>query len=117
MITSTATGAAPAAPELRPDAVVWVDERHAIVARSDGGGIETTEIRRVDLAETRFLARVVHEIGDRQHVMIVGPQPIRLALEREYVAINHRPDRLIGSPPAARGAGAEILERLERLAA
>jgi hypothetical protein len=117
MITSNATQAAPAASELRPDAVVWVDERHAIVARSDGGGIETTEIRRVGLAETRFLARVVHEIGDREHVMIVGPQPIRLALEREYVAINHRPDRLIAVPPVAPEAGVEILERIERLAA
>ena len=117
MITSTATQAAPAAPEPHPDAVVWVDERHAIVARSDGGGIETTEIRRVGLTETRYLARVVHEIGDGKHVMIVGPQPIRLALEREYVAIGHRPDRLIAAPPAARGAGAEILDRIERLAA
>jgi len=117
MITREATKRAPAAVEPRPDAVVWVDERHAIVARSDNGGIATTEIRRVGQAETRFLARVVHEIGDREHVMIVGPYPIRLALEREYVAICHRPDRLIAMPPAARGAGARILDRIERLAA
>ena len=117
MTANQATGRAPATDELRPDAVVWVDERHAIVARSDDGGIATTEVRRVGQAETRFLARVVHEIGDRAHVMIVGPYPIRLALEREYVAISHRPERLIAVPPATRGAGAEILDRLERLAA
>jgi hypothetical protein len=117
MITSEVTRESPATPELRPDAVVWVDERHAIVARADDGGIATTEIRRVGQAETRFLSRVVHEIGEQEHVMIVGPQPIRLALEREYVAISHRPDRLIAAPTAARGAGAEILDRIERLAA
>jgi hypothetical protein len=117
MTTHEATGQAPATGDLRPDAVVWVDERHAIVARSDDGGIATTEIRRVRQAETRFLARVVHEIGDREHVMIVGPYPIRLALEREYVAISHRPDRLIAVPSTTRGAGAQILDRLERLAA
>lgn len=117
MIATETTRRAPATGELRPDAVVWVDERHAILARSDGGGIATTEIRRVNQPEGRFLARVVHEIGDREHVMIVGPQPIRLALEREYVAISHRPDRLIPVPPKARGAGAEILARIERLAA
>ena len=117
MITQEGTGRAPVTGDVRPDAVVWVDERHAIVARTDDGGIATTEIRRVGQAETRYLARVVHEIGDREHVMIVGPYPIRLALEREYVAISHRPDRLIPVPSAARGAGGEILDRLERLAA
>lgn len=103
--------------EVRPDAVVWVDERHAIVARADVEGIATTEIRRVGQAEVRYLARVVHELGDRQHVLIVGAQPMRVGLEREYVSITHRPDRLIAAPPAARGGGAAILERMERLAA
>jgi hypothetical protein len=115
MIGSTARGTPTAA--LAPDAVVWIDERHAIVARAETEGIATTEIRRVGQAESRYLARVVHEVGDRQHVMIVGAQPMKLALEREYVAISHRPDHLVAAPPAARGAGAEILDRFERLAA
>ena len=117
MITNEAARPRVASMNLGPDAVVWVDERHAIVARADSGGIETTEIRRVGLTETRYLARVVHEIRDQQRVMLVGPHPIRLALEREFVAISHRPDRLVAPPPAARGAGAEILDRIERLAA
>ena len=103
--------------EVRPDAVVWVDERHAIVARADIEGIATTEIRRVGQAEARYLARVVHELGEREHVMIVGAPPIRLGLEREYVSITHRPDRLLAPPPAARGGEGAILERMERLAA
>jgi hypothetical protein len=102
---------------VRPDAVVWVDERHALIARADIEGIATTEIRRVGQPENRYLARVVHEVSDKEHVLIVGPEPIKLALEREYVAISHRPERLIAPPPGVRRAGAEIIERLERLAA
>jgi hypothetical protein len=117
MIRNEAAGPGAAPINLGPDAVVWVDERHAIVARADSGGIETAEIRRAGLTETRYLARVVHEIGDRKHVMIVGPQSTRLALEREYVAISHRPDRLIAAPLSAGEAGVDILDRIERLAA
>ena len=105
------------APALQPDAVVWVDEGHALVARSRNEGIETTEVRRFGQPEARYLARVVHEIGDHQHVMIVGPFPIRLAMEREYVAISHHPDRLIPVPAMAPGAGPEIIDRLEGLVA
>jgi hypothetical protein len=117
MIATTATQPTPAASTPQPDAVVWVDEQHAIVARADDGGIATTEVRRFGQPETRFLANVVHEIIGREHVMIVGPQPIRIALERAFVAISHRPDRLIAVPRTANAAGAEILDRLERLAA
>ena len=105
-------------PDPRPDAVVWIDERHAIVAgTSPEGDIGTAEIRRDAQPETRFLARVVRELGRREHVMIVGPAGIRRALEREYVAISHRPDRLIAAPIGARRRGAEIMVRLERFAA
>jgi hypothetical protein len=111
------TGTRTPTSQLPPDAVVWVDEAHAIVASADADGIVTTEIRRAGQTELRYLARVVHELGDREHVMVVGPQPIRLALEREYVGISHRPDRLVAAPPAARVAGPDILDRFERLAA
>jgi hypothetical protein len=111
------TGIRTPTPEVRPDAVVWVDENHAIVARADVEGIATTEIRRVGQAEARYLAMVVRELGDGQQVMIVGAQPMRVGLEREYVSITHRPDRLIAPPHAARGGEAAILERMERLAA
>jgi hypothetical protein len=110
--------ATPAAQELRPDAVVWVDERHAIVARTDAkGSISTVEIRRVGRPETRYLAQVAHELRDRERVMVVGPAVIKLAFEREYVAISHRPDRLMAPPAGCRETGAEILDRMERLAA
>jgi hypothetical protein len=107
----------PSVPATQPDAVVWVDEGHALVARARDEGIETTEVRRFGQPETRYLARVVHEIGDHEHVMIVGPFPIRLAMEREYVAISHHPDRLIPVPVLAPDAGPEIIDRLEGLVA
>lgn len=116
-MTATTASEKPAITPLTPDAVVWVDERHAIVARAYVEGIATSEVRRVGQPELRYLARVVHEIADRRHVMIVGPQILKLALEREFVAISHRPDRLIAPPAAARDSGPEILDRLERLAA
>jgi hypothetical protein len=84
----------------RPDAVVWIDEGHAIVARLEPEGrISSVEIRRLQQPENRYLGHVVHEIGNREHVLVVGPEPIRVALERRYVSVSHRPDRLIPAPP------------------
>ena len=101
-----------------PSAVVWVDAARAIVARTEPeGGIATEKIERGTASETEYLAHVVHEIGDRPEVSIVGPSSVRLALEREFVAISHRPERLVGIPLSAPLAEARILERMRRLAA
>jgi len=102
-----------------PSAVVWIDERHAIVARTEGGPdrISMAEIERGSEPEVQYLAHVVHEIGDQQRVMIVGASTVKLALEREFVALSHRPDRLVAAPASANGAGRGIVDRLRRLAA
>jgi hypothetical protein len=101
-----------------PSAVVWVDADHAIVASTGSdGGIATEQVDRGSASETEFLAHVVRQIGDRPTVSVVGPSALRLALEREFVAINHRPERLIGIPTSARAAESGILERMRRLAA
>lgn len=105
-------------PDQLPDAVVWIDEDRALVAKTwPDGGIATVEIWRDAEPEIQFLARVVHSLGEREHVVIIGPADIRLALEREYVAISHSPDRLMAAPEGARQAGAEIVGLLQRLAA
>ena len=96
----------------RPTAVVWINEGQALVARSTGDGISMVEITRGVHPETQYLAHIVHEIGDGERVMIVGSGPLRLALEREYVSISHRPDRLISASTIARADGAEIVDRL-----
>lgn len=104
--------------EQRPDSVVWIDERRAIVAQLDATGeISTVEIRRLHLPESRYLGHVVHEIGAHEHVMVVGPQPLRLALERRFVAVGHRPDRLIAAPATRRRYGEHLVDGLEPLAA
>jgi hypothetical protein len=37
----------------------------------------------------------VDEMGDRDRIVILGPDAMRVELEREYVTINRRPDRLL----------------------
>ena len=107
-----------AARDRRPDAVVWIDDRRAILAQRDqAGGISTIEIRRLQQTEGRFLGQVVHALGAHEHVMVVGPQPIKLALERRFVAVGHRPDRLMAPPFPAGPDGAAVVAGLERLAA
>jgi len=83
----------------RPSAVTWVDDRHAIVARSvaddDVAVSEVTVRTGGDHPDTTYLARVVDEIGAQDRLVILGPSSTRLALEREYVAIYRHPDSLV----------------------
>jgi hypothetical protein len=60
---------------------------------------------------------VVRAVGDRQRVVILGPSSARLALEREYVAIYHRPDRIVDVEPAGAVRTEDLVERLRALAA
>ena len=72
-----------------PSAVAWINGRQASVAMMSGDGrISTCEISRGSLTDRGVPhLQVVRVIGDRQHVVILGPSSARLALEREYVAI------------------------------
>jgi hypothetical protein len=101
-----------------PSAAVWLNGCQAIVAAmSDDGRISTCEISRGWLPETSYLAQVVRVIGDRRRVMILGPSSVRLALEREYVAMYQRPDRLVDVELARRVSPEELVDRLRTLAA
>ena len=105
----------------RPSAVVWIDDRHAYVATNAvSGDLLFTEIHpRLgvdDGDDETYLARVVDAIGDRERVAILGPDSLRLALEREYVMIFHRPERLIDVEPSSLADRIEIAERLRTLA-
>lgn len=108
----------PASRTAAPSAVVWINGRRAIVATmSDDGRIATAEIDRAREPELAYLALVVRAIGDRERVVILGPSSVRLALEREYVAIFRRPDRLVDVEPAGAMEPAELVDRLRSLAA
>jgi hypothetical protein len=98
--------------------VVWINGRQAIVAMmSHDGRISTCEISRGWLPEPSYLAQVIRVIGDRQRVVILGPSSIRLALEREYVAIFRRPDRLVDVEPAVAMDAAALVDRVRTLSA
>ena len=80
-----------------PTAVVWINARHAVVAVAHGeaGGITSSTVERMIESEADFVARIVGAVGDSERVMVLGPASLRLAVQRAYVAISHRPDRLV----------------------
>lgn len=99
-------------------AVAWINGRRAMVATMRGDGLVSTfEINRGLESEPSYLALVVRAIGDRQRVVILGPSSARLALEREYVAIFHRPDRLVDVEAAGAVGADALVDRLRALAA
>lgn len=105
-------------PTAAPSAVVWINGRHAVVVRLDAGGrISTCSVERNLEPESSYLDLVIRAIGDRERVMILGPSSVRLALEREYVAIYRRPDRLVDVEPSGPMDEAELVDRVRRLAA
>ncbi len=81
----------------RPDAMTWVDRDHAIVARTTTDG--DVDVVRFPLPHDAggraiALADVVHAIGARR-VIVMGDEPDRTALEREYVTVFRRPDLIV----------------------
>jgi hypothetical protein len=95
--------------------VAWIDPSRALIARtSSAGGIDIREVRpadrRADLAP--YLARVVAEIGDRDRIVILGPDAMRVELEREYVTVNRRPDRLLDVEDAPETDELALVDRL-----
>ncbi len=106
-------------------AVAWIDRDRAVVARSATTGKPVVhELFRVPPRPAKpgskvgpFLARVVDEIGDRDRVVILGPDSMRVELEREYVTINRHPDRLVDVEGAAALDRADLVARLARLTA
>ena len=107
----------PAKQTTRPSAVVWIDGRGAIVARMDSDAtVSTRNIERTLEAESLFL----DPRGPRDRRPRAGTDPgsgsVRLELEREYVAIFQRPDRLIDVEPAGPVDEAELIDRVRELA-
>lgn len=99
-------------------AVVWINHRRANVAAMNADGrISTYQVNRGPNPEPSFLALVVRAIGDRERVAILGPGSARLALEREYVAIFRRPDRLVDVEPAGVIDTSKLIDRLRTVTA
>ena len=100
-----------------PATVVWINGRQATVARcSSARHVTTRTIERGIESQLVYLGRVTHAIGECERVVILGPGTDRLALEREYVAVNHRPDRLVDVEPAGAMDVSELMSRARELA-
>jgi len=93
-------------------AVVWLDGMHALVARAHEGHSVITEVDRDADPETQYLLRVLHETEGCDRIAVMGTDPSRIALEREYVALYQRPDRLIDLGPSSGVVREEIVDQL-----
>jgi hypothetical protein len=88
---------APTRARHRAGVITWIDSQRAIVARRMPGG--TVEMRDFPMPadETERLAAladVALAIGEPDRVLVLGDSALRMLLEREYVTIYRRPDRL-----------------------
>jgi hypothetical protein len=116
-IATPRNGRGSADPIARTSAVAWIDGWRAFVARVDGDEeVSTRAINRGATLEPTYLAEVVDAIGDRERVMIFGPGSERLALERAYVAIHRRPERLVDVEPGGPVGEDELVELARNLA-
>jgi hypothetical protein len=111
-MTTSAPANAPAT-----SAVVFIEASRAVVGRARGGDRVVIAIARRQEVETAFLGRVAHEIETADRIVVMGPSDERLALEREYVLLTHRPDRLVHDEAAVEMTRPEVLARLAELAA
>lgn len=99
-------------------AVVLLAAGEAVIARTrDDGRDEIVRVRR----RTRkagappFFVRILHELGDRAPIVILGAAAERTAFEREFVAVSHRPDRILDDASVHDAHPEALLERLRGL--
>ena len=86
------------------ESVVWIDHEQARIIASTRDGVETVRILDREAAETEaaFEVRATDAVIDADRVVVAGPPDVRTGFERAYVAITHRPDRLVDVEPARR---------------
>jgi hypothetical protein len=99
-------------------AVVLLAATEAVIARTrPDGRDEIVRVRRRTrkVGVEPFHLRVLHEIGGRAPVLILGPGAERTAFEREFVAVSHRPDRLLEEASVQDAHPEALLERLRGL--
>jgi len=87
----------PAPPAVGSEAVVWIDHDQALVVASESDGPATADVleREPTETETAFEERALEDVLEADRVLVSGPENVRTSFERAYVAITHRPDRLV----------------------
>jgi hypothetical protein len=80
---------------------VWIDHDQAVIVGQEPDGRESVELldRAPEESEAAFDARTVNEVVDEDRVVVSGPAYARTDFERAYVAVTHRPDRLVDVEP------------------
>ena len=102
-----------------PTTVVWLSGRHAVIAIGDmrPGGITSWTAERMGESRADFIGRIVRAIGPSERVMVLGPASLRLAVQRAYVGVTQRPDRLMEVPRRGPLDPAALEERVRALGA
>jgi hypothetical protein len=101
------------------NAVVWIDRGGAIVVRGTGTGEPASlelPLPASDAATPPVLAEIAHQVGDADRVLVLGAEDLRTALEREIVAIGHRPEAIRDERQLTRPDRDTLVDRLRRLA-
>ena len=101
------------------NAVVWLEPGRATVIRGSATGEPIThELPMPELpgATPPALAAVAHRIGLVDHLLVLGIPDLRIALEREVVAIGHHPETIREETIAGPVDRSVLLDRLRRLA-
>lgn len=86
----------------RHEAAVWIDHDQAVIIEQWPDGHENVERldRTPQESEAAFEVRTVDEVLDQDRVVVSGPAYARTGFERAYVAVTHRPDRLVDVEPS-----------------
>ncbi|HEY3336797.1 MAG TPA: hypothetical protein VGK16_16330 [Candidatus Limnocylindrales bacterium] len=101
------------------NAVVWIEPGRALLVRGGADGETSsieTHIPERPTSTLPALAAVAHQVGDVDRVLVLGADELRTALEREIVAIGHRPETIQEAVLEGPVDTDILLERLRRLA-
>jgi hypothetical protein len=99
--------------------VVWIEPGRVLLVRGvEGEEPEAVETRIPDqpTAALPALAEVAHRIGAVDRVLVLGQAELRIALEREIVAIGHRPETILDAELEGPVDADALIARLRRLA-
>lgn len=85
------------------EATVWIDHDQAVILDRDEDHAETVDVLTRGTFETEgaFERRAVGEVASDDRVVVTGPAFARTEFERAYVALTHRPDRIVDVEPHA----------------
>jgi hypothetical protein len=112
------TGSAEQATLTGVNAVVWIEPGRALIVRG-GAGLRPTSMElpvpATPAVTPPALAEVAHAIGTVDRVLVLGSDELRTALEREIVAIGHRPETIRDAEDSGPMDEAALMERLADL--